>query len=121
LWSEPHPGTLPIVSTTVLFVVLVAGGVALGALCTRLLPSKRTGGMFAAMWAGAFGTVFIGLLITEILGADNEIGLAALAIGPIYSFSPIADLFSGGVSSSTWGDSGSGDCGDSGGDGGGCD
>jgi uncharacterized membrane protein YeaQ/YmgE (transglycosylase-associated protein family) len=105
-----------------LFVVLVAGGLALGALCTRLLPSKRTGGMFAAMWAGAFGTVFVGLLITELVGADNEIGLAALAIGPIYSFSGIGDFFSGGVSSSTWGDSG-GDCGDSGGDGdgGGCD
>lgn len=107
-------------STTVFYVALVVGGLAIGALCTRLLSSKRTGGMLAAMWAGAFGTVLAGLLITEVLGAANEIGLAALAIGPIYSFSPIGDFFSGGDSRSS-SSGNSGDCGDSGGDGGGCD
>ena len=112
--------TAATMSTTVFYVALVVGGLATGALCTRLLSSERTGGMLAAMFAGAFGTVFSGLMITEALGAANEIGLAALAIGPIMSFSPIGDFFSGGDSSSSgWGNSGGGDCGDGGG--GGCD
>ncbi|MEA2191619.1 MAG: hypothetical protein QOI73_1740 [Solirubrobacteraceae bacterium] len=102
-------------STTVFYIALAAGGALVGALCTLLLPSKRTGGLFAAMWAGAFGSIFVGLLITELFGAAHEVGLAAIAAGPLFAFSPLGDLFDGGTDGSGWGD------GDGGGDGGGGD
>ena len=109
-------------STTTFFIVLVAGGLLTSALCGLLLP-ERTGGLANAIWSGTIITVIAGVAITEFLGASNEIGLAAIAVGPIAVVSGFGNggSGSGSGSDSGWGfgDSGGSDSGGGGGCGGG--
>lgn len=101
-------------STTTFFIVLVAGGLLTSALCGL------------AIWSGTIVTVIAGVAITEILGFSNEIGLAAVAVGPMAVVSGFGNGGSGGSGSGSgsgggwsFGDSGGSDSG-GGGCGGGC-